>query len=134
MATTMLSIKIDRSLKDKSQEVAHALGVSLNAILNSFSKIDKVGEGAAIQIIIKPADHDYVKATLAKDTARTADEAVVDVYKRIRPGDLTTPETARSFLEAMFFNPKRYDLGRVGRYKMNHRLDQDQKKKIAPKD
>ncbi len=68
------------------------------------------------------SEHTYIKSTLDRDPAKTVEEALVEVYKRIRPGDLATAESAQSFLEAMFFNAKRYNLGKVGRYKMNRRL------------
>ena len=110
-ARDIISVKVDRKRKIMFTTFLRALGLTDEQIVQAFEGVND------------NADHDYIKATLAKDTARTTDEAVVDVYKRIRPGDLATPETARSFLEAMFFNPKRYDLGRVGRYKMNQRLD-----------
>ena len=107
----IISVKVDRKRKILFTTFLRALGLTDDQIIHAFEGVND------------NADHDYVKATLAKDTAKTFDEAVVDVYKRIRPGDLATAETARSFLEAMFFNPKRYDLGRVGRYKMNQRLN-----------
>ncbi len=47
------------------------------------------------------------------------------MYRRVRPGDLATPENAQSFIETMFYSPKRYDLGKVGRYKINKRLEID---------
>ena len=67
-------------------------------------------------------DHQYIQSTLDRDPSQNEDEAVVEVYKRIRPGDLATPESARTFLETMFYNHKRYSLGKVGRYKLNQRL------------
>lgn len=64
---------------------------------------------------------DYLEATLKKDPSQTAGEAFVEIYKRIRPGDLATEDNARSFIEAMF-SFERYDLGEVGRWKTNQRL------------
>jgi DNA-directed RNA polymerase subunit beta len=72
-------------------------------------------------------DHDYIKSTLDRDPAATYEESLIEVYKRIRPGDLATADSAKSFLDAMFTNFKRYDLGRVGRYKVNQRLGMDMK-------
>ncbi|HSH31065.1 MAG TPA: DNA-directed RNA polymerase subunit beta, partial [Candidatus Saccharimonadales bacterium] len=57
--------------------------------------------------------------------ASTMSEALMEVYRRIRPGDLATVENSKALIESMFFDPKRYDLGKVGRYKMNKRLDLD---------
>jgi DNA-directed RNA polymerase subunit beta len=63
----------------------------------------------------------YVDATLEKDPSDT-NEALIEVYRRLRPGDLATVDNARSLLENMFYNFKRFDFGRVGRYKINKRL------------
>jgi len=67
-------------------------------------------------------EHDFITSTLEKDPSANQGEAFVEVYKRIRPGDLATVENARSFVEGLFFDVKKYDLSRVGRYKMNKRL------------
>lgn len=63
-----------------------------------------------------------IKRSLEKDTTESAEEALVEIYKRIRPGEPPTVESARSLLEALFFNPARYDLAKVGRYKLNKKL------------
>jgi len=107
----IISVKVDRKRKILFTTFLRSLGLSDDQIIKAFEGVND------------NPDHDYVKATLARDSARTFDDATVEVYKRIRPGDLATPETAKSFLEAMFFNPKRYDLGKVGRYKINQRLN-----------
>ncbi len=65
---------------------------------------------------------DFVGAALAKDPASSEEEGLVEIYKRIRPGDLATADNARSLVHSMFFNFDRYDLGRVGRYKFNQRF------------
>ncbi len=109
----VISVKVDRKRKILISTFLRALGLTNEQIIQAF-------EGAN-----DDKDHDYIKATLARDSAKTYEESLVEVYKRIRPGDLATPETAKTFIEAMFFNPKRYDLGRVGRYKINRRLDLD---------
>jgi len=68
-------------------------------------------------------EHRYIQATLERDAgARNREEALLEFYRRMRPGDLPTPESARRLLRDLFFNPRRYDLGRVGRYKLNRRL------------
>ncbi|MDQ4059476.1 MAG: DNA-directed RNA polymerase subunit beta, partial [Actinomycetota bacterium] len=63
-----------------------------------------------------------IAATLEKDTIETQEEALIDVYRKLRPGEPPTVESARSLLENLFFNHKRYDLARVGRYKVNRKL------------
>src|SRR4029453_8926908 len=57
-----------------------------------------------------------------RDPARSQAEGLLEVYRRLRPGDPATPENARTLVQSLFFNPRRYDLGRVGRYKLNKRL------------
>ncbi|MGH7237875.1 MAG: DNA-directed RNA polymerase subunit beta, partial [Candidatus Saccharimonadales bacterium] len=67
----------------------------------------------------------YIDATLAKDSARGQNEALIEIYRRLRPGDLATVDNARSLIENTFYNYKRFDFSRVGRYKINKRLDLD---------
>ena len=69
-----------------------------------------------------PEEQQYVKVTLDKDPARHTKEALMELYKRLRPGDPPTLENARSLLESLLFNPRRYDLAKVGRYKLNKNL------------
>ncbi len=73
---------------------------------------------------VNTGEVDYLEATLKKDPSQTIGEAFVEIYKRIRPGDLATEDNARSFIEAMF-SFERYDLGEVGRWKTNQRLESD---------
>lgn len=61
--------------------------------------------------------------TLEKDSAKTLDEAYQQIYKKIRPGDLATPENAKSLIQSMFFDYKKYDMGAVARYKLNRRFN-----------
>ena len=68
------------------------------------------------------ADHSFLEATLAKDPAENRQTALEEFYRRIRPGDPPTAENARNLLDTLFFGERRYDLGRVGRYKVNKRL------------
>jgi DNA-directed RNA polymerase subunit beta len=65
----------------------------------------------------------YIQATLDRDPAKGEDEALLELYKKIRPGDPATIDNARSLVKSLFFNARRYDLGRVGRYKLNRKLD-----------
>ncbi|MDH7499850.1 MAG: DNA-directed RNA polymerase subunit beta, partial [candidate division NC10 bacterium] len=67
-----------------------------------------------------------IRETLLKDHTRSKEEALVEIYRRLRPGDPPTVESASLLLESMFFNPKRYDLSRVGRYKLNSKLGIDE--------
>ena len=68
-------------------------------------------------------EHPYIAATLDKDPTNTQAEALIEVYKKLRPGDPPTGDNARQLVESLFFNFRRYDLGRVGRYKFNKKLD-----------
>ncbi len=67
--------------------------------------------------------HQYTIATMSKEPSHTKHEALIEFYRRIRPGDPPTPENARALINQLFFNPRRYDLGRVGRHKLNSRLE-----------
>lgn len=69
-----------------------------------------------------PDDDKYIKATLAKDISKTRDDAYIEMYKRIRPGDLATVDNAKQLVNSMFFSAARYDLSEVGRYKFNTRM------------
>jgi DNA-directed RNA polymerase subunit beta len=74
---------------------------------------------------VDTGDVKYIEATLEKDPARGSNEALIEVYRRLRPGDLATVDNARSMIERMFFDFKRFDYSRVGRYKLNQRLGLD---------
>ena len=65
-------------------------------------------------------------ATLEKDHIATTDEALLDIYRKLRPGEPPTRESAQALLENLFFNPKRYDLAKVGRYKANKKIGSNQ--------
>lgn len=107
----VISVKIDRKRKIPVTTFLRAIGnLSTDQIRQAFSGVDLDEE------------HNYIDRTLERDPAESYEDALIEVYKRIRPGDLVTPETAKTFLQTMLFNPKRYDLGKVGRYKMNQRL------------
>ena len=67
-------------------------------------------------------DHQYMQSTIDKESCKNKQEALMDFYKRLRPGDPPTPENARGLINSLFFNPRRYDLGKVGRYKLDKRL------------
>jgi DNA-directed RNA polymerase subunit beta len=67
-------------------------------------------------------DHTFIRATLDKDSCHHARDALMELYKRLRPGDPPTLENARSLIESLLFNPRRYDLAKVGRYKLNKNL------------
>jgi DNA-directed RNA polymerase subunit beta len=107
----LLSVKVDRKRKIPVTTLLRAVGVTDNAeMLKLFAPADDNPE------------HPYVQLTLDKDTAATQDEALIEVYKKLRPGDPPTVDNARALVTSLFFNFRRYDLGRVGRYKLNKAL------------
>lgn len=112
-ANGAIYVKIDRRRKLPITTLLRALGYSQDAQLKElFKDVDS-------------GDESYIENTIAKDTSRGNSDALIEVYRRIRPGDLATVDNARSLIENIFFNFKRFDLSRVGRYKMNKRLDID---------
>jgi len=67
--------------------------------------------------------HRYITTTLEKDPIHTPEEALIEVYRKLRPGDPATPENARTLVYNLFYHPRRYDLGNVGRYKLNRKMN-----------
>ena len=108
----VISVKVDRKRR-----------IPITTFLRAIGKYDDAKIKKLFKSVDTDPDHQYIDATLARDPSKTYEEAVVEVYKRIRPGDLVTPETAETFIQGTFFNSKRYDLGKVGRYKINQRLN-----------
>ena len=74
------------------------------------------------QILAFFGDEEKLKATMQKDTVRTTDEALIEIYKKLRPGELPTVEAARNLFNGLLFDDRRYDLAKVGRYKFNKKL------------
>ncbi len=111
---SVLYVKIDRKRKVAVTSLLRAFGYETEEeIINLFKDVNN------------DPNMDYIKATLDKDIANNKDEGLIEVYKRIRPGDLATAENAKSLIYAMFFRFDRYDFGRVGRYKLNQRFGVD---------
>ncbi|MGI6175599.1 MAG: DNA-directed RNA polymerase subunit beta [Christensenellales bacterium] len=81
-----------------------------------------MGHASDEEIIELLGDGEHVTATIKKDTTKTENEALVEIYKRLRPGEPPNADSARSFIGLLFFDQKRYDLARVGRYKYNKKL------------
>src|SRR6476646_5810062 len=107
-----LWVKVDRKRKIAATTLLRAVGYETNdEIAALFSTVD-----------IDP-EHPFIANTLDKDVTRTPAEALIEVYKKLRPGDPPTGDNARALVEGLFFNFRRYDLGRVGRYKFNKKLD-----------
>ncbi len=77
------------------------------------------------QILAEFGEYESIKETLAKDNVSTQDEALLDIYRKMRPGEPPTKEAAQTLIENLYFNPKRYDLAKVGRFKVNKKLGLD---------
>ena len=112
-ASGAIYVKIDRRRKIAVTTFLRALG---------YSKVSEIRELFAD---IDTGETKYIEATLEKDPAHGVNEALIEVYRRLRPGDLATVDNARQMIERMFFDFKRFDYSRVGRYKMNKRLNLD---------
>ncbi len=125
----VLTVKIDRNRKFAGTVLLRALGFEADEqILDLFSDVD-VDE-----------DVRYVQNTIDKDPTKTQSEALIELYEKLRPGEPATLEGAQELLQDLFFNPRRYDLSRVGRYKLNRRLglevksDDDTRANVLTKD
>ncbi|MHB9019682.1 MAG: DNA-directed RNA polymerase subunit beta [Minisyncoccota bacterium] len=122
-ADGLISVKIDRKRKAPATELLKIFGLETNEdITEIFSDIDT------------DAEMKYIQTTLKKDPTKNASEAFIEIYKRIRPGDLATAENAKSLIEAMFFRFDRYDLTQVGRFKINQRLNLSSTSKVLELD
>ncbi len=109
----VITVKIDRRRKFAATTFLRALGYSQEEILELFKSVDD------------NPDHQYVATTLAKDLTKDQSEALMEIFRKMRPGDPVVLDTAKSLIENMFFNTRRYSLTRVGRYKANKRLALD---------
>ncbi|MBC2576717.1 DNA-directed RNA polymerase subunit beta [Peptostreptococcus canis] len=104
-STGVISVRVDRTRKQPVTVLLRALGIGSDAEI-----IDLLGED------------ERLRATLEKDNTTNVDEGLIEIYKKLRPGEPPTVESASSLLNSLFFDPKRYDLAKVGRYKFNKKL------------
>ncbi|MEO8457286.1 MAG: DNA-directed RNA polymerase subunit beta, partial [Chloroflexota bacterium] len=105
----------------KTEREADKLRSQLNHLLGTNDRIIALFEDSDIG-----EDHRFIKATLDRDpSSENKEEALLEFYRRLRPGDPPTIENAKQLINSLFFNPRRYDLGKVGRYKVNKRLRRD---------
>ncbi|WP_237224806.1 DNA-directed RNA polymerase subunit beta [Rothia nasisuis] len=102
-----VGVRLDRRRKQSVTVLLKALGWSESKILDEFGEFDSI------------------RATLEKDTVQTREEALLDIYRKLRPGEPPTVEAAQNLLDNMYFTPRRYDLAKVGRYKVNRKLGTD---------
>jgi DNA-directed RNA polymerase subunit beta len=110
-ANGVIWVKIDRKRKVAATALLRAFGISSDDQLRAtFAEIDT------------HPTMKYIDATIGKDAAQNEEDGFIEIYKRIRPGDLATSDNAKQLIQAMFFNFDRYDLAPVGRYKFNQRF------------
>ena len=118
----IISVKVDRKRKIPITTLLRAIstreGVTDDTELGLNEQILTLLE----DVDVNP-DHHYIQSTLERESSTNKQEALLDFYRRLRPGDPPTLENARGLVNSLFFNPRRYDLGRVGRYKVNKRLE-----------
>ncbi|MCB0243502.1 MAG: DNA-directed RNA polymerase subunit beta [Anaerolineae bacterium] len=110
----ILSVKVDRKRKLPATVLLRAIGYATDdEIFKLFEHVDTM------------PDHPYIAATIDKEplNQRSQEEALLEFYKKLRPGDPPTLDNAEKFMQNLLFEPRRYDLGKVGRYKLNRRLD-----------
>ena len=104
-STGVISVRVDRTRKQPVTVLLRALGIGTDA-----------------EIINLLGDDERVLSTLEKDSTTNVDEGLIEIYKKLRPGEPPTVDSASSLLNSLFFDPKRYDLAKVGRYKFNKKL------------
>ena len=100
----LVGVRVDRKRKQSVTVLLKALGMTSAEILEEFG------------------EYESMRATLEKDTVEDQDAALLDIYRKLRPGEPPTREAAQNLLDNLYFNPKRYDLAKVGRYKINRKL------------
>ena len=98
-------VRVDRTRKVPITTLLRAIGLATDSQMLDFF-----------------GDEEMLKATLNKDTIKDQDEALIEIYKKLRPGELPTVDAARNLFNGLFFDNKRYDLAKVGRYKFNQKL------------
>ncbi|MFZ2427794.1 MAG: DNA-directed RNA polymerase subunit beta [Propioniciclava sp.] len=104
----LVGVRVDRKRKQNVTVLLKALGWTNEQILEEFG------------------EYESIRLTLEKDNTANTDEALLDLYRKLRPGEPPTREAAQAMLENYYFNPKRYDLAKVGRYKINKKLGLEQ--------
>jgi DNA-directed RNA polymerase subunit beta len=117
----VMSVKVDRKRKIPVTTLLRALP----RVVPEFTAVARGTDAEILALfegVDEGSDHRFVQSTLDKDPAGNAEEALLEFYRRLRPGDPPNADNARSLLNSLFFNFRRYDLGKVGRYKVNKRL------------
>jgi DNA-directed RNA polymerase subunit beta len=110
----VISVKVDRKRKLPVTILLRAVGFGTDEELHGL-----------FELADNMPDHPYIEATIERDPTKTMDEALLEFYKKLRPGDPPTKDNAENFMQSLLFSPRRYDLARVGRHKLNRRLGLD---------
>jgi DNA-directed RNA polymerase subunit beta len=112
--TDVISARIDKRRKVNAMTFLRAMGIdSDHEIKEIFGQVDV------------HKDHQYITKTISKDPTKTREEALIEIYRKMRPGEPALLDNAQALFESLFMDPRRYDLGKVGRYKINKRLGLD---------
>jgi len=124
-AKDLVTVKIDRKRKVpvtvllKALELPQLKGTDNDREAQRRAFLELFGD------VDSDAEHRYLESTFEKDTTARTDDALLELYRRVRPGDPPSVDNARTLLQSLFFNPRRFDLGRVGRYKVDKRLGRE---------
>jgi DNA-directed RNA polymerase subunit beta len=123
----LMSVKIDRKRKLPVTTLLRAMAAIGDRDPGKTEFTPDLRQDAAILAAFEDvdtgSDHHFIQSTLDKDSAKTPEEAVLEVYRKLRPGDPATRDNAQTLIYNLFYHPRRYDLGNVGRYKLNRKLD-----------
>src|SRR3989344_7483297 len=107
----VIAARIDRRRKVIATTIIRALGIESNDEILALFKDSDVNE-----------NHKYIESTLKKDTTASREDALIEIYRKMRPGEPALLDNAETLFTSLFFDPRRYDLGKVGRFKINKRL------------
>src|SRR5262250_1292593 len=124
-AKDLITVKIDRKRKVpvtvllKALELPQLKGTDNDREAQRRAFLELFGD------VYSDTEHRYLESTFEKDTTARTDDALLELYRRVRPGDPPSVDNARTLLQSLFFNPRRFDLGRVGRYKVDKRLGRE---------
>jgi DNA-directed RNA polymerase subunit beta len=110
----VIAARIDRRRKVVATAILRAMGLETDEeLLNLFKEVDNNEQ------------HKYISSTINKDPTKSSDEALLEIYRKMRPGEPVLLDNARNLFEGLFFDQRRYDLGKVGRFKINKRIGLD---------
>ncbi|HUY76268.1 MAG TPA: DNA-directed RNA polymerase subunit beta [Ktedonobacterales bacterium] len=125
-AKDIMSVKIDRKRKIPITTLLRAMAAIGDRDPGKTDRTPDMRTDEGLLAAFADVDtgtHRYITTTLEKDPIHTPEEALIEVYRKLRPGDPATPENARTLVYNLFYHPRRYDLGNVGRYKLNRKMN-----------